>query len=559
MRSRAPVLACACALLVGCGSTAPSAHGPMGPPHVVPGELDARILLEDLPARATKLGAGPVSIVASGEVTEGERTGAFVDIAEGACLLAYARASSSLEDIDVAAFGEEGNPVASDEGPDAHPAVVVCPQHASRVYVVAHAASGEGLVALAAQQVPRDRAAELARAFSARGGAAQGAHAADAWPGLEDHVRAHRDALGGKWEEVRRVAVTLDARAPTFVGFSIAADQCLDVMVVPDEDVALVELEAQDGEGRLIARSREAGRDRALTICSPLTFDGSFVLRPHVGNGIAAVVIARAPADHVRDPSSRAQLAWTSATGSVDINKAARDGELVKSGYAAATSTSTGTLVVGRRSTVSLDFGTKNAKSAPCNRVDVVGGEPLALVDAEVWSAAGELVTRAQGSSSATVFSCAHPKAEIDLEARGRPGPYSILARPERWADAVFTTHPIAAARMLSASTSGVSSHIEGTVIAVKTFSLDATHRATFDESIKAGQCLDIAVGGEGEGTYVDLRVSDAGTSEELDRDSGAFGARARACAPPNQARAIRIELRAAGKMTAVVGERTRP
>ncbi|MGH7328830.1 MAG: hypothetical protein ACREJX_10830, partial [Polyangiaceae bacterium] len=99
--------------------------GPLGPPRVAAGELDARILLEDLPARATKLGAGPLSIVASGEVTEGERTGAFVDIAEGACLLAYARASSSLEDIDVAAFGEEGNPVASDEGPDAHPAVVV--------------------------------------------------------------------------------------------------------------------------------------------------------------------------------------------------------------------------------------------------------------------------------------------------------------------------------------------------------------------------------------------------------------------------------------------------
>ncbi|MGH7329668.1 MAG: hypothetical protein ACREJX_15080, partial [Polyangiaceae bacterium] len=343
-------------------------------------------------------------------------------------------------------------------------------------------------------------------------------------------MRAHRDALGGKWEEVRRVAVTLDARAPTLVGFSVEANQCLDVMVVPDEDVALVDLEAQDGEGRLIGRSRESGRDRTLTVCSPLTIDGSFVLRPHVGNGIAAVVIARAPADHVRDPSSRAQLAWTSASGSLDVNKAARDGDLVKSGYGAATSTSNGTLVLGRRSTIALDFGSKNAKSAPCNRVDVVGGEPLALVDAEIWSAAGELVTRAEGSSSATVFSCAHPKAEIDLEARGRPGPFSVLARPERWSDAVFAAHPVAAARMLSASTSGASSHIEGTAVAVKVFSLDATHRATLDESVKAGQCLDIAVGGEGEGTYLEVRVSDAGTSEDLDRDSGSFGAHVRVC-----------------------------
>lgn len=546
------------ALLFGCGGAA-TPRGAYGAPRVSPGQLDAKILLGDLPDRAAKLGAGAASIVASGEATEGERMGAFVDVAEGACLLAYARASTSLDDIDVAAFAEEGNPIASDEGPDAHPAVVVCPQHAARIYLVVHAASGEGLMALAAQEVPRDRVADVAKAFEARGGGAPGARAADSWPGLEDHIRVHRDAIGGHWEEVRRVAVTLDARAPTLVGFSIEAGQCVDVIVVPDEDIALVEVEAQDGDGRLVARSRDAGRDRSLTVCSPLTFDGSFVLRPHVGNGLAAVVLARAAADHVQNTNNHAQIAWVSASGPLEANKAARDVDLVKNGYAAATSSSTGILAVGRRSTVTLDLAPKNAKTAaPCSRVDVVGGEPLALVDAEIWDTAGALVTRGQGSASATVFSCAKPKAELELEARGRPGPYAVVARPERWQDALFAKSPIAAARMLSAAASGESAHIEGSAVAVKTFTVDATHRAVFDETVKSGQCLDVAIGAEGDGTSIEARVVDTTSQEELDRDSGSLGARVRACAGPGQPRGVRIELRAQGKLDLIVGERTR-
>ncbi|HEX7665606.1 MAG TPA: hypothetical protein VF407_13865, partial [Polyangiaceae bacterium] len=360
-------------MMIGCGGGSGATSGPLAPPRVDPGALDAHVLLEDLPAKASKLGAGPVSIVASGEASEGERLGAFVRIAEGTCLLAYARASSSLEDIDVAAFAEEGNPVASDEGPDSHPAVVVCPNHAARVYVVVHAASGEGLVALAAQQVPRDRAAELAKALGAKGGAAQGPRPADAWPGLEDHVRVHRETIGGKWEETRRVAVTLDARAPTAVGFSLKANECMDAVVIPDEDVALVELEAEDADGRLVARSRDAGRDRALTLCSPLAIEGRLVMRPHAGNGLAAIVLAHATIDRLKDAGNKAQLAWVSAQGPLEANRSARDGDLVKNGYGAAAAQKNGVLVLGRRSTVALDLAPKGAKSASsCSRVDVV-------------------------------------------------------------------------------------------------------------------------------------------------------------------------------------------
>ncbi|MEO8800625.1 MAG: hypothetical protein ABI551_22235 [Polyangiaceae bacterium] len=551
----------ACLVLVGCGgSGGQRAAAPLAPPRVDSGTLDAKVLLQDLPAKASKLGAGPLSIVASGEASEGERLGAFVRIPDNTCLLAYARASSSLEDIDVAAFAEEGNPIASDEGPDAHPAVVVCPEHAARVYLVVHAASGEGLVVLAAQEVPRERAADVARALGARGGAGQGPRPADAWPGLEDHVRIHRATIGGRWEETRRVAVTLDSRSPTAIGFSLKANECIDAVVVPDEDVALVELEAEDADGRLVARSRDAGRDRALKLCSPLAIDGRLVMRPHVGNGLAAVVLAHAPMDRLRDAGSKAQLAWVSARGPLEANRSARDTDLVKTGYAAAAAKKNGILVLGRRSTIPLDFSApKGAKAAPvCSRVDVVGGEPLALVDAEIWDDQGALVSRAYGASSATLFSCARAKLDLELEARGRPGPFAVMARPERWDDAAFAAHPLASARMLTASTTGIAAHIEGTPLPVRSFVVDATHRAVFEEKLRGGACLDVAAGGEGAGGGLELRAFDAGTQEELDRDSGSLSAEVHACTAENQPKTLRIEVRGVGKLDVVVGERTR-
>src|SRR5689334_16030977 len=93
-------------VLAACGPSkpviSPTAAGPPNAPKVVPGTLEATPLLGDVPQRAAKLGAGPLSIVVSGPLNEGERLGAFVEIPPDVCLLAYARAAPSVEDIDLA-------------------------------------------------------------------------------------------------------------------------------------------------------------------------------------------------------------------------------------------------------------------------------------------------------------------------------------------------------------------------------------------------------------------------------------------------------------------------
>ena len=158
-------------------------------------------------------------------------------------MLAYARASSTVEDLDLAAFSEDGTPAAVDDAPDPHPTLLVCPPHPSRVYLAAVAASGEGLVAVGAQLVPAALSSVVGKAMNAHGTRAASTRAAEAWPGLDDHVRQHHAAIGGKWEIVRKVAIAVDARMPSVVALPLEPDGCTDALVVADDDVGALEIE----------------------------------------------------------------------------------------------------------------------------------------------------------------------------------------------------------------------------------------------------------------------------------------------------------------------------
>ena len=550
----------AATLVAACGSrqapppVAP-APAPLGLPHVVVGALQAGPLLGDLPQRASRLGAGPLAIVASGPMSEGERLGAFVDIPADACLLAYGRASGSLEDIDLAAFAEEGNPVAVDEGPDPKPTILLCPPHPRRVYVAAHAASGEGLCVVAAQLVPKDRAPEVGRAVGARGSVGGPPRTPEAWPGLDDLVRVHRSAVGGTWDEQRRVAIAVDTRAVSAVAFAVEEGGCTDALVVPDEDVAVVDVDVLDAEGRLVGRAKDGGPARSVTVCSPIALNGSLQVRPHVGRGLVAVVVAKTKAGGARDLLTRPEVAWVAPAQPLEATRAARNAVLAKAGYAPPTSTQAGQLLLGRRATVPVEM----AGAAGCTRIDVVAGAPLALVEVAVWDDAGSLLASNEGAGDATLFACGKGKARVDLGTRGRPGPYAVLTRAERWKDPAFLAHPLAAGRMLGRAAIGPQSIHEGGAGTVRHAVLDSSHQFVQNATIPAGQCLRVAIGVEGEGTGLEARLFDTVTSEELDRSHAQNAVSLRGCSA-GAARTVRLEARAtAGKLDAIISERTTP
>ncbi len=524
-------------------------------PRVVVGELDARTLLGELPARATRLGAGAPSLVSAVEAIDNEWVGGFVDVPKDECLLGYARGSSTIEDVDVAVYSDEGAQLAVDEGRDVHPTVLLCPPHPDRVYVAAHVVDGEGLVVVGAQLVPKDRATVVARTLGARGTVADGPRPAEAWPGLDDAVRVHRIELGGTWEEFKRVALPVDARVPTYVAFPIEADQCVDAVIVPDDDIGLLDVEAVDGDGRVMARGREGPGPRWLTVCSPSAMPGTLAVRPHVGRGLAAIVLARAHGEVARDLSTRPEIAWAAAQQPLATARHARDTMLAKGGYEAPVATTTGNLALGHRVTVPIDLKTLGGA---CARVDVVAGAPLGLLEASVWDDAGGLLASGEASTALALFACSRGAARLELETRGRPGPFVVAVRQERWRDAAFLAHPLAASRMLARAAAGPDMLLEGKGAPARGVSLDASHEVSWTESVPAGRCLRVTVGVQGDGTGVDLRASNPADATDVDRSQAAHAASVRACATADAARSVRFDLRAsAGRVDAVVGEQT--
>ncbi len=543
------------AALTGCARpAAPSVAMPAGPPvpRIVAGSLDARVVLGDLPARAVRLGAGPGRIVVAGEVVEGERGGGFVEVGGEMCLLGYARGSNTVDDLDLAVFAEEGHPLAADERPDAQPTVVLCPPMPKRVYIAVHAPSGQGLLAVAVHLVPRERAADIARALGARGRSSDGPKPAERWPGLDDKVRAHRAEVGGRWEEFRRIELPVDARSSTSIALPVEEGACVDALVVPDDEVGALDTEATDENGRVLGRARDGGRLRALTLCSPIAMSGTLSLRPHTGAGNVAVVLSRARGDVARDIATRTTVAWAAASLPLEAARGARERELAKAAYGAAATTQNGTLTLGRRTTVPLRL----ASQSGCNRIDVIAGAPLALIDAAIWDGQ-HLLGGGEGAGSVTLFVCGRAKAELELETRGRPGPFSVLVRPETWQSPVFVKSALASARMLGRATSGAFSLHEGRALTVRSVKLDASSRDLVVREVPPGQCLRVAAGAEGSGTGLELRLFDAKTNEELDRAGAEHSAQVRACAEQNHPREIRIEARVtSGALDVVIGER---
>jgi hypothetical protein len=544
-------------LVLACGARAlpPNVTGQagrLGPPVVTETKLDGHALLTESAARAIAAGAGPVAVVASSEAVERERLGAFVEVPTDVCLLAYARASTSVEDLDLAAFNDEGNPLAVDDAPDPHPTVLVCPPHPSRVYLAAVAASGEGLVVVGAQLVPVGRAGEVGTAMNARGTRAPSNRAADAWPGLDDHINRHHETIGGKWEVFRKVAVTLDSRVPSTLGFPLEAGACTDALVVPDEDVAIVEVEAQDEQGRVLARGSLGTRDRTLTVCSPFAVNGTLTVRPHIGQGLAAVILSRGSGDLAKGLAVAPDLVWSAATLPIDQAGAKREADLHQAGYSGLSSSYRGTLGLGSVRSVKVDL-----PGRACSRVDVVGGAPAALLSADAWTEQGELVSSAEGASLVTLFACAGGPLRLELQAHGRPGPFQALVRPETWIDPAFALHPVAAARMLTRMAAGPAQLFQGSPVASHAFAMDGGHETSWNEVIPAGKCLHVVAGAAGAGAGLVGRLSDAGTGEEIDRAHAALTIALEACAPETALRTVRVSVRVmAGRLDVVVGSR---
>lgn len=486
----------------------------------------------------------------------GDRVSALLDVPRDQCAVAIARGGPTIEDLDLFAYGEDGSVVGSDERPDKAPVLLMCPPHPPRIWLAARIAAGHGMVALGAQRLAPKDANRAAAGYGVRVTNDATAGRATGWPGLDESLEAHRRDVGGEWQDVRRVAVPLDARLPSRLSAQVDAERCLDVFVLPTEEVGHVEVTALDSGGAIIARAPSIGRERSLVLCSPLETNVSLELRPQSGRGAAVVALSRTRPGSASELDGELTKIELFPEQDTQAELELLEKQLAERyAYGRGKRLPAAGLELGKRSSQAIALG------AGCSRLDVVGGRPLRGIEARLWSSNGQLVSRSRGSGRLTLFVCgAAGQYRLDLEATLRPGPYAVLLHGENDVPNALMAEPLAAGRLLSHMIERGVLRRPSEIGQVTQLDLRDSEFKTLDLTVPFGRCVDVALALGRDGIGAEIRLVSATNGAEIAFSRGAHAAGARVCSLEASAEGnlkTRAELRvASGAGVALVATR---
>ncbi|MFT3768369.1 MAG: hypothetical protein QM820_23220 [Minicystis sp.] len=539
------------AMLLACGAPAapPVAPPPAATPaevRVVPDNVDGKRWLAPDAARAVAAGAGPLRVIGADVVAEGERLGSFVEIPENECALAFTRASPGITDVDLFAYDDDGSAFTTDESPDRDAAILVCPPHPRRLYVVARVMSGAGIAGVGVQSVPRDAAEAVAKLLGVRGRPGEDSGRLDAWPGLEAKIRTHRESLGGRWEDARRLALPLSPRAESRVSTTLDPGRCLDVLVVPSDEIASLEVVVEDADARILARAHDRGRDRSLLLCAARPATINVALRPRGGQGIAAVILGRSAPGAEPEISARGQVVHLAPAADIDAARSAIGTLTAGLGYGAARAVGGGTAKVGSRSAINIDL------PSGCARIDVIAGKPLHEIAAALWDDRGTLIAETRAGGSTPLFACGRGgPAHVEVEALESPGPFAVELRRDKAASTTLMAHPVAAARLLARLNAGGPAMDAAAAGGATVVALEEGQRKLVPITVPAGGCMDVVAALDAGGSGIDMRLVDGAGESNVTR--ARYVVTDRVCATPNGKPAA-AELRVlSGKAEALV------
>jgi hypothetical protein len=468
--------------LAGCAKAPPPpAHAAAARFGKIEGRPDAKAWLPPSPGSQAEV------LAVEGGVA-GDRITNLLEVPEGDCAVVIARATPSVDDVDLFAYGEDGAVLGSDESSDKAPALLVCPPHPRRILIMARIAAGHGLVAIGAERVAIRDAARAAKVYGVRYHPGEIAKRMTLWPGLDEKLEQHRRRIGGRWIDLRRVAVPLDARTPTRVSASIDGERCLDVLVAPSDEVTAVDVVLLGEDGTVLGRAETEGRDRSLIVCSPTPASVSLELRPHLGIGVAVLMLSRSDEGSEADIDADTLRLDVFAFGTVAEERKRHDREQAARGYAAPRVAASGSLPLGRRLSYALEL------PEGCIRLDWVSGAPLRGVEAWLYAPDGALWA-AEGGKNPQLFRCG-PKssARLDVSSLSRPGPFALELYAEPGTPKVLDKYPLAASRLLARMTSQGLIATARQVGAVYEAELKSTALARQALTLPFGRCLDVTL-----------------------------------------------------------------
>ncbi|HEY3237184.1 MAG TPA: hypothetical protein VGJ84_20865 [Polyangiaceae bacterium] len=517
-----------CCAALGCahGQRPASQSGSRDPFGKFSGRLDAQRWLGTDAQRAKKAGAEETLVVAMEAAAAGDRVSGMLSVPRDACVLLIARASRSVDDLDLFAYGEDGTVLATDEAQDDTPSLLVCPPHPVHIYTVARVVAGYGLVAIGAQHVRAADAQRVGEAVGAHNRAGSMERRLADWPGLDERLMEHRRLIGSTWQDVRRVAVPLDPAVATRVSAAIDEDRCLDILVVPSEEVSYLDVSVTDFSGRIVGRAAASGAERWMIACAPARTAVTVEIRPHAGRGAAMVLLSRSEKGGLKDPDVETLRFDVAPSGDLSQVRKENATRLREAGYPEAKTVAQGNLETGRRSSINFDL------PAGCSRLDLLGGAPTHGIEAWLWDSTQSLVAHDRGSGQVTLFSCGSGgSARLDVEALLRAGRYALELREERDSPNALLKNTLAAGRLLSRMVSRGVIRSAAQLGGVKVLSVSPTHFQMVDILVPMGRCVDSTIALGPGATGAELRLVDRESHQELALVRGTFSASARACA----------------------------
>jgi hypothetical protein len=282
---------------------------------------------------------------------------------------------------------------------------------------------------------------------------------------------------------------------------------------------------ALDDQGRILGRAVGSGRQRSLVVCSPVSTEISFEVRPHAGRGLAVAALSRSVPGTEDGIDGELVRRDVYPSGDAKHELATATERLKKLGYAPSAPLATLELQLGKRTSRNITLGDG------CTRVDVVGAAPLRGLSARLWSDSGALRATGAGGGSVTLFACGAGQLRLDASALLGPGRVSVLAQREANTPPELSRFPLAGSRLVSRMVSrGVLLRADA-IGKVSELSLQSEQLVTFPVLVPVDRCLDVDAAIEGSAAGVELRVVSEGDELELDSAVGENAASARLCA----------------------------
>jgi hypothetical protein len=480
---------------------------------------------------AQSAGAGPMETVATGVRGPGETLTGMAVLPRDRCALIYARAGSTVIDLDLHAFADDGIQFGSDEGPDARPTLLVCAQtHTVRLFLSAKVAQGLGLVSIGLHDVDPTARVRVSDAMGVRNHALKIDTSDQGWPNLDEDITAHLASLSGDWRDVRRVAVPVDARVPTHFDADLAEQQCLSALVLPDDPYLQLELQVKTDQGRVLSQGVEIDGRRSALICNhgratQLVFE----IRPQSGQGFAVVALNVAPRMPLRESAARTVVHLGQPT--LDVPKQERLQLLPFD------------LAFGQVRSISV-------QSQGCQRYLLTDktGNASVLGKMRGWSQTGRLLGEAETGSGVPLLLCQSGPVVIEVEADEYSPNARLLVLAAKDAPPLYTTAPLAASRADYRGRLLEPPEVAAAVGSVRSFTMAADQRVALPVVVSKGGCSAFSVGGEDSEGSFDVRLVDPASDQVLTRGHGQTSAGVMLCS--TEGREVALEVVRAGAET---------